>query len=189
MVERISIYCDRCEQALSQRTGPYDYTQLAGLNLREYEVMLFGINVWECRCGVAPEIPNVEGLHYAIGVALITQEGALRPSGLRFLRKALGLTQEAFAKLGYVTPEWLSKIEKGRERLSEVGDTQFRLAFLSQLLNKPDLTNHFEMPELDEVVQKLVERTNAVDKSKIAIEGPPAWMIRDDEEHGHRCLQ
>jgi transcriptional regulator with XRE-family HTH domain len=175
------------------RTRPFDYTQLAGLNLREYEVMLFGIKVWECGCGTAPEIPNVEGLHYAIGVALITKEGPLQPSGLRFLRKSLGLTQESFAKLGHVTAEWLSKVENGHERLGEARDTQFRLAFLGQLLEVPDLTNHFEMPELRGVVQGLAARTDEIVKRlTISIEGPPAWMIKEDagdDAIGHGCMQ
>jgi transcriptional regulator with XRE-family HTH domain len=184
MSDITKIECDHCEEFLVATKEPYNYTRLSGLDPHEYTVMLSGINVYRCACGLAPEIPNVEGLQYAIGVALVMLDEPIKASGIKFLRKSLGLRQVDFAKMCAITPEWLSTVENAREKLSEPTETKMRLAFLSCLLGKPDVANHFDWPDLAAVIKKMAARTDkwisGSHQQRIDIGCPPAWMIMSE---------
>ncbi len=176
-----ALMCEHCGQELKVRRQAYEYTELAGLSPKEYTVLVEGIDLYECACGLAPEIPNVEGLHYAIGTALITDESPIRSSGFVFLRKTLGMTQARFSKWVGITSEYLSEIENGR-RPSLAQETVIRLRFFAELLGKPDLEDRFRLPFVREVVGRLTATADRLvedlEAEKIEIESPPAWMIK-----------
>lgn len=185
--------CDECGQLLKAEESPFDYTQLAGLCPKEYTVLLRGIRVYRCACGLTPEIPNIEGLHYALATALITTDEPLGGSAVRFLRQTLGMTQVKFAERCRISPEYLSGVENGRKTLRPQSDTHVRLVFLGELLRRPDIDQHFAMPDLKEVIKKLSERVSEVVRDlretiEIENEGcPPAWMIKDLKDPNNDC--
>lgn len=177
--------CAKCEQELRATQKPFEYTQLAGLSPMEYTVLLEGIRVFECACGRAPEIPNVEGLQFVIGAELITRPIPLRPSAIRFLRKTAGLTQEGFAKLVSITPEHLSTLENGRSDLKKEREALVRFVFLDQMLQHDGCSENFDKNRLVEVIRSAVniaEELAQYEKDEISISNPPHWASTHADE-------
>ena len=106
--------CKACESTMTVRQATvgnqYRYT-LSGLS----NVFLCGIEIRECQpCNLqVPIIPRVPELHKVISQALVSQIDPLHGDQIRFLRKYLGIPAREFAVLLQITPEHLSRVERG----------------------------------------------------------------------------
>lgn len=99
-----------------------------------------GFSLVETPWGEAVSIENVEGLHKAIGIALIDRPEPLDGSEFRFLRKELGLSQKRFGGLFGVTDQTVANWEKGNSDLPKYADILIRLLFEETVLGDAKLT-------------------------------------------------
>jgi transcriptional regulator with XRE-family HTH domain len=106
--------CSYCKVEMGKRRAtdarPYVY-KLSGLENEH----LVGIEVFTCpRCGIeTPVIPRVAQLHNVIADGIVRQSTMLGGDQIRFLRKHAGLPAQKFARLIGISPEHLSRIERG----------------------------------------------------------------------------
>jgi len=123
----------------------YKY-EASGLN-----IVLLDVEVSRCpECGEREvHIPNIEGLHRAVALALIRRRERLAPSEIRFLRKYLGLSSGDFAKHVGVSAETVSRWEQGR---TPMGTTADRLVRMLVVTREP--ISHYPLEILKEVAQK-----------------------------------
>jgi len=102
--------CPICREGTlsAQLVKNYHYRE-SGLE----NVYLAGIPVRTCGgCGERlVSIPNIEGLHRAIALALIRKEERLTPMEVRFLRKSLGWSGADFARKFHTSPQQVSRWE------------------------------------------------------------------------------
>jgi putative transcriptional regulator len=121
--------CALCAGEMVRRRENYRY-DASGLR----RLTLVGVEVARCpSCGEHEVvIPAIEDLHHAIARALVTQAGRLRHDEVRFLRKHLGLSGVDFAKLIDVTPETVSRWERGALRMSVMAERLLRALVLTQ---------------------------------------------------------
>lgn len=188
--------CEICQGPIESTKGDFDYTQLAGLNPETHRVTLHGIEVLRCKCGTAPVIANVDGLHYAIGLALIESEGPLTGRAIRFLRKTLGKTQREFAEMIDLSPEYLSDWECDRQLPKRSARGFAAIQYISSLLELEDMANTISMERIGEVIKTLKQRVqDHPSPSRIMVEPSdlvlPAWQIAhldgDDDLTGAQC--
>ncbi len=170
--------CETCGDKVTTRVQPFDYTAWAGLDPGQYTIIVEGLRVQLCSCGEAPEVPNLEGLHYAIALALITHPTRLRPSAHRFLRKTLGQRQVEFAELVGVRPETVSLWENGPQLPEEATEMQVRARVLDVLLDRAEVRSKVPPEKMRELLRRLVQRREDTPSDKpIEIKSPPPWMI------------
>lgn len=131
--------CPECGARVRVARAAFDYTELAGLDPRDYRIVLDAARVRRCECGEAPEIPAAVALHLALALFLLRAATALKPSAYRFLRKQLGWKQADFARHVGITPEHLSTIENGHNRPSAAQELVVRLKALVLLLRDEDV--------------------------------------------------
>lgn len=76
-------------------------------------VVLLGVTVDRCKeCGAEyVSIPDIEGLHRVLAMAVINKDGRLTPAEIRFLRKSLGWSGADFARKFHVSQPAVSKWE------------------------------------------------------------------------------
>ncbi|MEW5981595.1 MAG: type II TA system antitoxin MqsA family protein [Acidobacteriota bacterium] len=113
--------CLVCGGEMRVETSNFRYTA-SGLP----NVTLVGVEIRRCRqCGESEVgIPNIEGLHRTLAEMITRQRGQLTPAEIKFLHKYLGLSGVDFARHMGVTPETVSRWEKGTLRM---GTTAGRL--------------------------------------------------------------
>ena len=172
--------CEHCGVPFERVSQPFDYATLAGLDPREHTVLLHSIEVDRCACGVAPRIPNVEGLHLALVMALCSHPRRLDPSGLRFLRKTLGLTQRAFGDLVDVKNVTISKWENGATRPEPQYEITARTRVLSELIEDPDLREMFNIERARALLKALsqLKPTEAGRGEPVELTSvPPSWRL------------
>ncbi|MDH3975444.1 MAG: type II toxin-antitoxin system MqsA family antitoxin [Deltaproteobacteria bacterium] len=134
--------CPNCEKELSKTKRDYHYIE-SGLD----KVILKGINVYTCSCGEEmPEIPNIEGLHKTIAMALIHKNTLLTGQGIKFLRKAMDLKAVELAQLMGVDKVTISRWENNKAEISNANDHLLRMIYIrkleeesNQLLSEPIL--------------------------------------------------
>lgn len=121
----------------------YDASGLRG-------VTLVNIEVRHCpECGEQEVlIPNIEGLHRALALAIVRKRERLAPDEVRFLRKYLGLSSGDFAKHIGVSPESVSRWELGRTAMGQTADR-----FLRWLAVTHEPISHYPLEILKEVAQ------------------------------------
>jgi putative zinc finger/helix-turn-helix YgiT family protein len=100
----------------------YDACGLPGVTLLDVEVS---------RCGQCGEyevaIPQIDDLHKAIARALIRKTSRMDAAEIRYLRKYLGWSGADFAAHMGVTPETVSRWERGTEVIGPIADRALRL--------------------------------------------------------------
>lgn len=96
--------------------------------------------------GVAFE--NIDGLHQAIGLALVNAPSPLRGKEFRFLRIELGPSQAGLGKLFGVDKQTIARWEKG-ETYSAEADRLIRLIYAESILGAGNLR---------EIIQRLADR-------------------------------
>ncbi len=78
-------------------------------------------------------IPNINGLHRALLLAVVTNEDALTPKELKFVRTELGLTQAALAALVDKDGQTVGRWERGEFPIEANADTIVRGVALDYL--------------------------------------------------------
>lgn len=134
--------CPSCEKETSKTKRDYHYTE-SGLD----NVVLKGLNIYTCSCGEEmPEIPNIEGLHKTIAMALIHKKTLLAGQGIRFLRKAMEIKAVELAQLMGVDKVTVSRWENDKAEISNANDHLLRMIYIrkleeesNQLLSEPIL--------------------------------------------------
>lgn len=94
---------------------------------------------------------DVDGLHKAIGLHLVTQRKVLSPKEIRFLRRTLDLTQAELGRLINQSVQQIARWEKGENNISGPADRLLRLMFVGQLVR-------------DGVVEMPIEFLNRIDE-------------------------
>lgn len=109
------------------KSEPYHYTE-SGLD----NVFLYGIVQSRCpECGEEiVTIPNIKGLHLAIGRNLVCKEEMLTGAEARFLRKELKLKSKDMAAALSMKPETYSRWENEKQSVSPTCDKQLRLVYI-----------------------------------------------------------
>lgn len=82
---------------------------------------------------------DVEGLHRAIGVHLVNNRKILSPNEIRFLRKAINLTQTELGRMIGQSGQQVARWEKGENKLPGPADRLMRLMFLFSVLSEEDV--------------------------------------------------
>ena len=106
-------------------------------------------------------IPNINGLHEAITLAIITQDTGISPKELRFLRTGIGITQQQLAEILKVSRGTINRWESGKEHLDP--NAEFLLRQLTAEKLKLDLNKSVE-----EIARSCVWK---VEKRPIRIDG------------------
>ncbi|MEP7245385.1 MAG: type II TA system antitoxin MqsA family protein [Gammaproteobacteria bacterium] len=112
---------------IKRETYKYDASGLPG-------VTLVGIKVGRCpECKeVEVQIPNIEGLHRALALAIARKPERLTPDEIRFLRKYLGLSGTDFAQHLGVAAETVSRWEQGKTPMGTTADRLVRILALTR---------------------------------------------------------
>ena len=116
--------CLICGTPMVSRRENYQYTA-SGLP----HVTLQQIEVSRCpNCGETEvAIPHIEALHRAIATALVRKPARLAPAEIRYLRKSLGWSGVDFAAHMGVTPETVSRWERGATLMGGQADRLLRM--------------------------------------------------------------
>ncbi|MFH1079381.1 MAG: type II TA system antitoxin MqsA family protein [Pseudomonadota bacterium] len=120
--------CWKCGHEMTLiKSEPYHYSE-SGLD----NVFLYGIA--QSRCTECAEeivtIPNIKGLHLAIGRNLVCKEEMLTGDEARFLRKELKLKSKDMAATLSMKPETYSRWENEKQSVSPTCDKQLRLVYI-----------------------------------------------------------
>lgn len=114
------------------KSSAYHYTE-CGLS----KIYLEGIQVWSCTNSECEEeeleIPNIEELHELMAINLASQRHKLLPEEIRFLRSYLGFSGADFANIIGVTPETVTRWEKGQVNMKEASERLLRVLVLSKV--------------------------------------------------------
>jgi putative zinc finger/helix-turn-helix YgiT family protein len=101
------------------------------------KVFLKGILTHKCtnkNCGEEEiTIPNIEELHQVIASKIASQVNKLQPEEIRFLRTHLGFSGIDFAESIGVSPETVSRWEKGSVNMKEASERFLRVLILSNI--------------------------------------------------------
>jgi putative zinc finger/helix-turn-helix YgiT family protein len=132
----------------------YHYTA-SGLS----RVYLNGVELYECtneECGdEGLIIPMLEELHEQIATAIASQKNKLLPEEIRFLRTYLGFSGGDFAELIGVSPETVSRWEKGTVNMKESAERLLRVLILSR---KGPFRDYEELKEFATQKRKLPKK-------------------------------
>jgi DNA-binding transcriptional regulator YiaG len=75
-------------------------------------------------------IKDVEGLHHAIGLHLVTSQKVLLPGEIRFLRRTMDMTQAELGRKFGQNAQAVARWEKGKGEISGPADRLLRYMFL-----------------------------------------------------------
>lgn len=116
--------CLQCGTEMTARRENHRYTA-SGLP----NVTLVDVEVRRCaRCGeYEVAIPAVADLHRVMALHVGKKREQLTPEEIRFLRKCMGWSGVDFARKMGVTPETVSRWERGRLRMSAPAEALLRI--------------------------------------------------------------
>ncbi len=125
MTEHVCRKSDFVERSATPQK-PYHFLD-SGLS----NVYLIGIRYWTCKaCGaVSAEIPAPTQLMNVIAESVVMKRGILTGEEIKFLRKRVGKKAADFASLISTSPEHFSKLENGKQNLTEPLDKLIRLLY------------------------------------------------------------
>lgn len=108
---------------------------------------------------------DVDGLHQAIGLHLVTNRKILAPKEIKFLRKTLNLTQAEMGRLIGQSDQQIARWEKGENNINGPADRLLRLMFaysIFQSAEAAELPMAFlsRLDELDSYPEEKIEFTN-----------------------------
>jgi putative transcriptional regulator len=78
-------------------------------------------------------IPNLENLHQLIAEKIASQVNKLSPEEIRFLRTHLGFSSSDFAQAIGVSPETVSRWEKGTVNMKEASERFLRVLVITKV--------------------------------------------------------
>lgn len=111
-----------------EKSNLFHYTD-CGLS----RVYLEGVDILKCSdCGEEELlIPNIEKLHEIIANEIAVQKNKLLPEEIKYLRTFLGFSGVDFSKKIGVSPETVSRWEKGQVNMKESTERLLRVLVLS----------------------------------------------------------
>ena len=139
--------CVECRGSAEGHQENYTYSECGLKN-----IVLSGVVVYRCkRCGAEQvEIPNMDGLHRTIALAVLCKPHLLSGDEIRFLRKVAGFTATGLAKSMAVTKNAVSRWENGG-KIGVASDRAIRaicgLGIIEEIVNQrtgcvdPDAVN------------------------------------------------
>lgn len=148
---------------------PYVY-KISGL---DDVVLLNGFKHVETEYGEGVAIENVDNLHLAIALHVISTKKALSPREFRFLRREMNMTQNELADDLGVDGQTIARYEKGESRISGPVDRLIRFLFVFGLLPAED------QQEIIHKIQEAIERDEAQAQTARFVEQDGSWH----EEH------
>ncbi|HVV94722.1 MAG TPA: helix-turn-helix domain-containing protein [Hyphomicrobiales bacterium] len=113
--------------------------------------LLNGFRIEETDYGRGIAVENVDALHAAIGLNLVTRRKRLDGKELRFLRKQMDLTQAELALRLGVDAQTVARHEKGETRIDGPTDGLVRFIYILSFMPREELA------ELAEQVGALLE--------------------------------
>lgn len=136
------MYCSNCEYGkklkASYITKKFDESGLDNITLK-------GVSEFKCpNCGETYSgYGNIDELHSLIAHHLIRKKGLLTNKEIRFLRKYMGYSSAMLAKLVGQKIEHISRIENGKNKVTELFDHYIRLLVIQKFPDRNyDLHDH-----------------------------------------------
>lgn len=120
--------CLICDKEAIKVKKDYKYIE-SGLD----NVVLSGINVYECCGEVMPEIKNVEKLHKLIALAIVKKSSLLSGKEFRFIRKQMMLKEKEIAAILGVSPVSVSRWEKSNAKIGASNDRLIRMLYIQSV--------------------------------------------------------
>jgi len=102
-------------------------------------VLLNGFTIEETEYGRGVSIDNIEQLHQAIALHIITTKKVLSAKEFLFLRREMGMTQEQLATALGIDGQTVARYEKGATPPSGPADRLVRHFYVLQLLPEQEL--------------------------------------------------
>lgn len=124
---KVELDCLECSGSLHIVRKNYRFSEsgLDNVILKDFEVLVCD----QCKAET-PRLPRLNDLMRTIAIAIITKPYGLEGQDVRFLRKYLGLSNEAFATIINVDKSHLSRVENGATPVSACADRLVRLIAL-----------------------------------------------------------
>lgn len=120
--------CLFCGKEAKKTKKDYQYVESSLDN-----VVLSGINVYECCGEVMPEIKNVEKLHKLIALAIVKKSSLLSGKEFRFIRKQMLLKEKEIAAILGVSPVSVSRWEKENAKIGASNDRLIRMLYIQSV--------------------------------------------------------
>lgn len=117
--------------------------------------LLNGFTVEETDYGRGVSVHNVEDLHQAIGLRVISDKKPLSAREFRFLRKQMGFTQEQLAKRLRVDAQTVARYEKDQTAIPGATDAVLRFLYAVYLIPEAQ-----RMEVLNELAEELEDRNS-----------------------------
>lgn len=131
--------------------SPYHYTECGLKNI----YLINGFNVIQTPEGTAVSINDIEGLHRAIGLFLVTKKKDLNADDVRFLRHELLMSQTTLANLFGVKEQTIHRWENGKVLIPKPSAALLRLLYLERINNKDG--------EVSKTLKKIAQLEDQID--------------------------
>ncbi|WP_421704819.1 helix-turn-helix domain-containing protein [Aliiroseovarius sp.] len=145
---------------------PYVY-RISGL---DDVVLLNGFSREATDYGEGVAIENVDNLHRAIALHIVSTKKALNPREFRFLRREMEMTQNELSSALGVDGQTVARYEKGQTGITGPVDRLLRFLFVFNLLPK-DM-----QAEVIERAREAIERDEVTEHSPSFIEEEGSWF-------------
>ena len=114
-----------------EKTEIHHYTA-CGLS----KIYLMGVEILRCTNSECEDeeivVPNIEKLHELVAMELASQKSKLLPEEIKYLRTYLGFSGVDFAKKIGVSPETITRWEKGQVNMKDSTERLLRVLVLSK---------------------------------------------------------
>jgi DNA-binding transcriptional regulator YiaG len=113
-------------------------------------------------------IQDLDGLHKAIGLHLVTERKVLSSQELRYIRKQMDFTQSELGKLLGLTDQQVARWEKGTSEITDAADTLLRLLYLEHA--------GANLPGLREMIERLEQLDAEREERQVFKETSAGWL-------------
>lgn len=114
------------------RNKPYRYTECGLDNI----YLANGYKIVKTARGEAISVKDLDGLHRAIGLFLVTSKRDLSGDELRFLRHEMLISQDALAKLLGVSEQAIRRWEREKVKMPKPSESLIRLLYREHIHNR-----------------------------------------------------
>ncbi len=145
---------------------PYVY-RISGL---DDVILLNGFVRQETDYGNSVSIDNIDNLHEAIALRILSTKKALSPREFRFLRREMNCTQNELADDIGVDGQTIARYEKGESRISGPVDRLVRFVYVFGLLPQE------QQKEIIDQIKDVIQRDEAQEVTPTFIEKDGTWF-------------
>lgn len=122
--------------------------------------LLNGFTIEDTDYGRGVSVQNVDDLHRAIGMRVISDKQPLSAREFRFLRKQMGFTQDQLAKRLRVDPQTVARYEKDQTAIPGATDVVLRFLYAVHLIPEGQ-----RMDVLNGLAEELEDRDSNVSRA------------------------